>query len=176
MRSDIRILLDAIAFAAHKHRSQHRKGREKSAYINHPISLAVVLVDEGNVEDVTVLQAAVLHDTIEDTQTTYDELLDHFGREVADIVLEVSDDKNLPKEVRKEEQIKHAPHVSHRAALVKLADKICNLREVLTAPPVDWSLERRREYFDWAKRVVDSLPPVSDRLRAIFDTTYSMRP
>jgi GTP diphosphokinase / guanosine-3',5'-bis(diphosphate) 3'-diphosphatase len=169
-------LLDALAFAAHKHRDQRRRDAHASPYINHPIELARVLSVEGGVTDVLTLVAALLHDTIEDTKTTYDELLARFGKTVADVVAEVTDDKALPKAERKRLQVVHAPQMSQRAALVKLADKTCNLRDVADNPPVGWSLERRREYFDWALQVVSGLPPASARLRAIFDAAYAKRP
>jgi len=173
---DLAHLLDAISFAAEKHRSQRRKDREASPYINHPIALATLLANEGGVDDVQVLQAAILHDTIEDTDTTYEELKTRFGERVADIVAEVTDDKNLSKEVRKQRQVEHAPHQTLEATLVKLADKTCNIRDIASAPPADWSLERRKEYFDWAKRVVDGLPEVNDKLLKVFETAYAKRP
>jgi len=169
-------LFDALAFAAQKHRDQRRRDAHASPYINHPIELARVLSVEAGITDVTTLVAAVLHDTIEDTKTTYDELLARFGQAVADVVAEVTDDKALPKAERKRLQVVHAPHKSERAALVKLADKTCNLRDVADNPPVGWPLERRREYFDWARQVVDGLPPVHARLRAIFDAAFAKRP
>ena len=122
------------------------------------------------------LLAAILHDTVEDTDTTFEEIAAMFGRKVADVVREVTDDKRLAKPERKRLQIEHAPHVSKRAALVKLADKTSNLRDVAANPPEGWPLARRRAYFDWAKAVVDGLPPVSKALRAAFDEAYSRRP
>jgi guanosine-3',5'-bis(diphosphate) 3'-pyrophosphohydrolase len=176
MSSPTAHLLEAIAFAAAKHRDQRRKDPEASPYINHPIALAHLLATTGGVDDMVVLQAAILHDTMEDTQTVYTELLDRFGKEVADVVAEVTDDKSLPKEQRKELQVTHAPHASRQAALVKLADKICNLRDIAASPPSGWSLQRQRDYFDWAKRVVDRLPPVSDPLSAAFAAAHAARP
>src|SRR5207245_1731452 len=117
-----------------------------------------------------------LHDTIEDTETTEAELRGRFVGRVADIVLEVTDDKSLPKHRRNELQVEHAQHKSPEAALVKLADKTCNLRDVASAPPHDWTLERRREYFEWAKQVVDGLPSVNATLRQAFDSAYRARP
>ncbi|CAJ7235100.1 metal dependent phosphohydrolase [Burkholderia pseudomallei] len=169
-------LVAAIAFAADKHRNQRRKDHEASPYINHPIALADVLANEAGVEDERVLLAAILHDTIEDTETTEQELVRLFGQEVADIVMEVTDDKALPKSERKRLQIEHAPHISRRAKLVKLADKICNLRDIAKSPPADWPLVRRREYFDWAKAVVDGLRGVHPGLEHIFDEAYEARP
>lgn len=150
-------LIGAIAFAADKHRNQRRKDDEASPYINHPIALANVLANEAGVDDVRVLMAAVLHDTIEDTETTEQDLLRLFGKDVADIVMEVTDDKTLPKAERKRLQVEHAAHISRRAKLVKLADKICNLRDIVQNPPADLPIERKEEYFDWAKAVVDGL-------------------
>ena len=169
-------LITAIAFAADKHRNQRRKDADASPYINHPIALANLLLNEAGVEDQRVLIAAVLHDTIEDTDTTEQELVRHFGKDVADIVLEVTDDKALPKAERKRLQIEHAAHISRRAKLVKLADKICNLRDITASPPADWSIQRKQEYFDWAKSVVDELRGVHPGLEHLFDKTYEARP
>ena len=165
-------LLEALAFAAHKHRNQRRKDADSSPYVNHPIALARVLAVEGGIEDVTVLCAAVLHDTIEDTQTNADELTALFGPEVTSVVLEVTDDKTLPKAERKRLQVEHAPHVSERAKLVKLADKICNLRDILASPPADWAAKRKKEYFDWAASVVQGMRGVNPQLEAVFDAVY----
>lgn len=170
------LLLKAIAFAAEKHRHQRRKDPEASPYINHPIDLANVLVREGRVRDTTVLIAAILHDTLEDTETTPDELAREFGGEIRDLVLEVTDNKKLKKRKRKELQVKHGPHLTRRARLVKLADKICNLRDVAVNPPARWPLKRQIEYFDWAKAVIDNLRGTHARLEAIFDTVYAQRP
>jgi GTP diphosphokinase / guanosine-3',5'-bis(diphosphate) 3'-diphosphatase len=169
------LLLKALAFAAHKHRDQRRKDREASPYINHPIALANVLVNEGGVSDIDVLCAALLHDTLEDTATSHQELAAAFGARIAGIVAEVTDDKNLPKAERKRMQIEHASGLSREAKLVKLADKICNLRDVAERPPEGWDLARRREYFDWAKRVVDGLRGTHAKLEAAFDAAHAMR-
>jgi guanosine-3',5'-bis(diphosphate) 3'-pyrophosphohydrolase len=170
------LLISALAFAAEKHRNQRRKDADASPYINHPIALARVLTAEGGVTDTVVLVAAVLHDTIEDTQTTVEELREHFGEEITAVVQEVTDNKALDKAERKRRQIEDAPHLSNRAKLVKLADKICNVRDVATTPPADWSLERRQEYFDWAKRVVDGLRGIHPALEGVFDKAYQARP
>ena len=169
-------LIQAIAFAADKHRNQRRKDANASPYINHPIALANVLTNEAGVDDETVLIAAVLHDTIEDTDTTASELESVFGEEIAAIVLEVTDDKRLPKGERKRLQIEHAPTISRSAKLVKLADKICNLRDMVDNSPVQWSLERRQAYFEWAKAVVDGLRGVHPQLEALFDQAYGSKP
>lgn len=169
-------LIRALAFAAHKHRDQRRKDAQASPYINHPIALADVLANEAGVDDVNVLCAAILHDTVEDTETTPEELAQHFGQTICDIVLEVTDDKALAKADRKQAQIDHAPHISPEAQLVKLADKICNLRDMIDAPPAEWPLERRQQYFDWAKQVIDGLRGRDAKLEALFDAAYARKP
>lgn len=169
-------LITALAFAADKHRNQRRKDTGASPYINHPIALADVLCNEADVCDERILMAAVLHDTVEDTDTTEAELIAHFGAEVAAIVMEVTDDKALTKAERKQLQVEHAAHASPEAKHVKLADKISNLRDLAASPPPDWTLERRQEYFDWAKRVIDGLRGVNPKLEAIFDAAYSAKP
>ncbi len=169
-------IIAAIAFAAYKHRDQRRKDAAASPYINHPIALANVLANEAGINDERVLIAAILHDTIEDTETTEQELVREFGQEIAGIVMEVTDDKALPKAERKRLQVEHAATISRRAKLVKLADKICNLRDIASSPPADWSVERKREYFDWAKAVVDGLRGVHPALVHVFDEAYKARP
>jgi len=173
---ELALLFKALAFAAHKHRDQRRKDAEASPYINHPIALAEVLAGEGDVTDVQVLAAALLHDTIEDTATTAEELRAQFGGRITDMVVEVTDDQKLPKAERKRLQIERAAGLSRGAKLVKLADKICNLRDVADRPPAKWELERRQEYFEWAKRVIDGLRGVSPRLEAAFDAAYRRKP
>ncbi|QJR16949.1 HD domain-containing protein [Usitatibacter palustris] len=176
MNDPLFLLIKAVDFAAHKHRDQRRKDAEASPYINHPIALTRVLRVEAGVSDIDVLVAALLHDTIEDTETTRDELEREFGAHIAGIVDEVTDDKNLVKADRKRMQVEHAATISPEAKLVKLADKICNLRDMLTAPPANWPLERRIEYFDWAKEVVDQLRGAHPGLEALFDQAYAGRP
>lgn len=176
MQSRHALLLKAIAFAAEKHRHQRRKDPEASPYINHPIDLANLLVQEAGVRDTTVLIAAILHDTLEDTETTPDELGRIFGGEIRNIVLEVTDNKKLKKRKRKELQIKHGPHLTRKARLVKLADKICNLRDVAVNPPARWPLKRQIEYFDWAKSVIEGMRGTHAQLEALFDRVYALRP
>jgi guanosine-3',5'-bis(diphosphate) 3'-pyrophosphohydrolase len=170
------LLLRALAFAAHKHRDQRRKDAEASPYINHPIALAEVLAREGGITDIEVLAAALLHDTIEDTDTTIDELRGEFGERIAGIVVEVTDDTELPKADRKRLQIEHSAALSAGARLVKLADKICNLRDVASRPPAKWDLQRRQEYFEWAKKVIDGFRGSHARLEAAFDDAYRLKP
>ena len=162
-------LLKAIAFAADKHRRQRRKDAEASPYINHPIAVATVLAVEGEVSDEVALLAAALHDTVEDTQTTFEELEKHFGSEVAGLVRELTDDKSLDKSERKRLQIEHAAQSSNRAKQLKIADKICNIRDITVSPPTDWSLKRRSEYLGWSEKVVAGCRNVNAKLDQAFD-------
>jgi GTP diphosphokinase / guanosine-3',5'-bis(diphosphate) 3'-diphosphatase len=154
---------------------RRRKDEEASPYINHPIALMHVLCIDGGITDPRILAAAALHDTIEDTETSREELEAAFGFDVASLVTEMTDDKSLPKAERKRLQIERAPTTSWEGALVKLADKICNLRDMISQP-LGWGLAGQREYFDWAKEVVDRLPPVNERLLELFGEAYRARP
>jgi guanosine-3',5'-bis(diphosphate) 3'-pyrophosphohydrolase len=173
---DTGLVLKALAFAAEKHRDQRRKGIEASPYINHPIDLANKLWHVGGVSDAVVIAAALLHDTIEDTNTTPDELQELFGDQIRDIVLEVTDDQLLPPVLRKRLQVIKAPHTSPMAKLVKLADKLCNIQDILHAPPAGWDVRRKQKYFDWAKEVVDGVRGTNSRLEKAFDEAYAQRP
>jgi guanosine-3',5'-bis(diphosphate) 3'-pyrophosphohydrolase len=172
----VSLILKALEFAAQKHRDQRRKDKAASPYINHPIQLANVLRQEGGVTDPVVIAAALLHDTIEDTETSWQELRGEFGDEIADIVVEVTDVQWLKKIVRKRLQVARTRHASESARLVKLADKICNLRDIAAHPPPKWSLQNRREYFEWAKEVVDRLRGTHPVLERKFDEAYALKP
>ena len=175
-KDGLSLILKALDFAALKHRDQRRKDALASPYINHPIALANVLVHEGGVAEPVVLAAALLHDTLEDTQTTAGELRAAFGDVITRVVEEVTDDKSLLKAERKRLQIEHAAAISREAKLVKLADKICNVRDVANHPPAKWDLARRREYFEWAKAVVDRMRGVHPELERRFDEAYALKP
>ena len=172
-RTDIALIMEAASFAAERHRTQRRKDAEASPYINHPLALASLLAGEGGVTDATVLAAALLHDTVEDTETSPDEIAERFGADVAAIVAEVTDDKSLHWTERKRLQVVKAASKSDRAKLVKLADKVCNLRDLAATPPADWSKERRLQYFRWAKEVVAGLRGASPALERVFDEAYA---
>jgi guanosine-3',5'-bis(diphosphate) 3'-pyrophosphohydrolase len=162
-------IFDALRFAAVRHSRQRRKDVDGTPYINHPIAVVDTLWRVGGIRHVPTLVAGILHDTVEDTGTTPEELRLLFGEEVERIVLEVTDDKALPKPERKRLQVERAPHKSVPAKCVKLADKICNVRDVTHNPPPNWSLERRREYFDWSERVVDGLCGANPALEELFE-------
>jgi len=163
------LILKALRFSAEKHNDQRRKDAKASPYINHPIQVAEVLWSIGEVRDVNLLVASLLHDTIEDTDATPDEIRATFGEEVVSLVLEVTDDKNLPKAVRKELQVKNAPRKTHKAKMLKLADKISNVGDILTSPPVNWSTERMKEYLLWSERVVAGLRGANEKLERHYD-------
>ena len=161
-------LLKALHFAADKHRDQRRKDEEASPYINHPIEVAELLARVGGVTDLITLQSAILHDTIEDTDTSPEELEREFGPEVRRVVEEVTDDNKLPKADRKRLQIEHAPRLSERARQVKLADKISNVRSVTETPPAKWPLARRQEYLAWTEQVVAGLRGCNPALEKLY--------
>ncbi len=162
--------LQALSFAADKHRHQRRKDSAKTPYINHPIA---ILLNEAGVADEAVLIAALLHDTVEDTDTRFEEIERCFGHQVRNIVAEVTDDKSLPSEERKQRQIDHAPSLSDRARLVKLADKTANLRDVATAPPDGWPVSRLDAYLEWGKAVIDNIRGSHAQLEDLFDQAYT---
>jgi guanosine-3',5'-bis(diphosphate) 3'-pyrophosphohydrolase len=169
LQNGLSLFLKAMKFSAEKHRHQRRKDENASPYINHPIEVANVLWTIGDVYDVTTIVGAILHDTIEDTNTTHKEIIANFGEEVLALVLEVSDDKSLSKQERKLHQIKGAPFLSGRAKQLKLADKICNISDVANFPPLKWSWQRRIDYLEWAKAVVDGLRGANLKLEKYFD-------
>lgn len=167
--SNLARLLQAASFAARKHTGQTRKGDDASPYINHPLEVANLLANVGNVEDFDVLIAAILHDTVEDTGTKKEEIEELFGENVASIVMEVTDDKSLPKAERKQKQVEHAPHISHGAKQLKMGDKISNITDVMKNPPAGWSKERRLEYIEWGERVMAGLRGANENLEKYFD-------
>ena len=166
----------ALDFAARKHRDQRRKGASAEPYINHPAEVARLVAEATGGRPLAVLLAALLHDTVEDTQTTLDELEREFGTDVAALVAEVTDDKRLPKAERKRLQVEHAGTRSSGAKLIKIADKTSNLRSLVDSPPTDWDLQRRREYFEWAKAVVDRMRGTHPGLERRFDDAYALKP
>lgn len=167
--SSMAAVLSAMEFAAVAHRDQRRKDDFAAPYINHPIGLARVLAETGGVDDPVTLVAAIMHDTVEDTMVTLDQIKVVFGSEVASVVSEVSDDKSLPKHERKRLQIEHARVASTRAKLVKLADKICNVSDLLVSAPVGWDTARAAEYIMWALRVVNQVRGTNLALEQRFD-------
>lgn len=172
---DVAQLLAAADFAARKHRTQRRKDAEATPYINHPLAVAELLARVADVTDLLTLQAALLHDTLEDTETTPEELELQFGPEVRHLVMEVSDDKTLPKAERKRLQIVHAPELSKPARFIKLADKIANLNDISPACPAAWTADRKREYLDWAEAVVNQIRGTNHALETLFDSTLSVK-
>jgi hypothetical protein len=170
----VRRILEAAHFAAQKHAGQRRKGHAGEPYVNHLIEVAELIAGSTPDLDVNLVMAGFLHDTIEDTGVTAGELERHFGGDVTALVLEATDDKSLPKEMRKALQVTNASSRSPRAQTLKLADKISNLRSLLTSPPVEWSEERKRQYFEWARQVVSGFTAPNALLKSEFDKTYAL--
>ena len=166
-------VLKAVEFAERKHRGQTRKNAAKTPYIAHPIEVARTMAEIGGVTDVDVLAAALLHDTVEDTDTSFDELTQHFGESVARFVAEVTDDKSLPKHERKRVQVAHAKTLSAGATYIKLGDKLSNVHDVIYNAPAGWDPVRRMQYLMWAREVIDSSPDVNRVLRSKFNQLVS---
>ena len=169
MVSEIRLLARAWRVAAERHVNQRRKGERAEPYVNHLAEVADLVAEATNGSDPNLVVAAVRHDTIEDTGLTYAELQAQFGTDVADLVAEVTDDTSLPKVERKRRQVDYANKKSARAKLLKLADKTSNLRSIGSSPPADWSLERKRQYLQWARDVAAGLRGANAWLEAQFD-------
>jgi GTP diphosphokinase / guanosine-3',5'-bis(diphosphate) 3'-diphosphatase len=170
---DVSLLLKAFKFAAYKHRDQRRKDERASPYINHPIAVAETLWEIGGIRNVTTLVAGILHDVIEDTDTSQEELEQEFGVEVCNIVKELTDDKELPKTARKRLQLENIADLSWPARYVRIADKISNVEDIIHSPPARWSLERREEYVIWAGKIVDGLRGANKALEQHFDQVFS---
>ena len=166
---ELGLFLSALRFSADKHRRQLRKDAAKTPYINHPIQVTDVLCNVGNIRELPILIAAVLHDTVEDTGTSPEEIQGLFGEEVRSFVMEVTDDKSLPKAERKRLQIETAAHKNPQAKCIKLADSICNLRDLYESPPPDWPLERIQDYLLWKEKVVAGLRGTNPELEKCFD-------
>jgi guanosine-3',5'-bis(diphosphate) 3'-pyrophosphohydrolase len=167
-------MLHAARFAAEKHTGHFRKGSRREPYINHPIEVANLIANVALVEDEDILSAALLHDTVEDCGVLPEEITEKFGETVCGYVMEVTDDKSLPKHERKLLQIEHAPHLSYGAKVIKLADKISNVRDVIASPAEGWDKQRRVEYVQWAVNVVEGLRGASDQLDELFDEVVAL--
>jgi guanosine-3',5'-bis(diphosphate) 3'-pyrophosphohydrolase len=155
--------------AARWHVHQRRKGAANEPYINHLLEVSNLVTQATDGSEPNVVIAALLHDAIEDQGITPEAIASEFGQRVADIILEVTDNKSLPKAERKRRQVESAPHKSREAKLIKLADKISNVRAIANSPAPDWSIERRLEYVKWAKDVVAGLRGTSLWLERQFD-------
>jgi (p)ppGpp synthase/HD superfamily hydrolase len=171
---DLSTILEAAHFAAQKHAAQRRKGAAGEPYVNHLLEVAQLVASAISEPDPNLVIAALLHDTVEDVGVSEDDLIQKYGPDVASLVMEVTDDKSLPKQERKRLQIEHAPKLTARAQVIKLADKISNLRAILISPPVDWSEQRRREYFIWAKQVAGALSHPNPILLSEFARTVAL--
>ena len=174
--SDISRIAQAVEFAAIRHAHQRRKGASEAPYFNHLAAVAANVAKATGGRDPNLVIAAYLHDCIEDCGVSRAEIAEIFGEDVASLVAEVTDDKSLPKEARKRQQVEHAAHVPHGAKLIKLADKTANLRDLADFPPADWPAFRRREYFDWAALVVGQVRGAHPGLEGLFDAAHARRP
>lgn len=172
MDNDVVKLSQAADYAARQHIAQRRKGDRAEPYVNHLTEVAAMLAEATGGADPVLVMGGLLHDTLEDTDATYEDLVERFGPEVAALVQEVTDDKSLPKDVRKRLQIEKTPSTSRRAKLLKIADKTSNLRGLVLSPPTGWTQERLRDYVVWAEQVVRSCRGLNAGLEARFDAAY----
>jgi guanosine-3',5'-bis(diphosphate) 3'-pyrophosphohydrolase len=162
------LFTDAILFAARAHNGQVRKDGT-TPYINHPLEVMHMLVHTAKVADTEILMAAVLHDVVEDTEVTSDEIADRFGLRISKLVLELTDDKHLDKEERKRQQLITADLISPSARLIRISDKICNVYDILYAPPGNWPVSRRIDYLNWAEAVIDKIRGTNEAMENRFD-------
>ena len=167
-QQNLTLLFKAITFAAEKHKFQKRKGQDKTPYINHPLQVADLLIRVGGQTDVTLITAAILHDTVEDTDATMQDIENQFGKAIMRVVKEVTDNKSLPKEERKRLQVETASYKSDLAKMLKIADKTCNVRDIVERPP-NWSTQRKLDYLTWSEKVVAGVRGVNQPLEALFD-------
>jgi GTP diphosphokinase / guanosine-3',5'-bis(diphosphate) 3'-diphosphatase len=163
-------LIHAIDFAADKHKYQRRKGYLKIPYINHPVKVCKLIADCGET-DIDLLIASILHDVVEDTDTSETEIAERFGTKVAQIVMEVTDNMKLPEKERKELQVIKAPGLSREAKLIKIADKACNMHDILNYP-LSWTRKRKLYYFNWSFRVFEGCRGLNNQLDNIFIEYY----
>ena len=172
-REDICLVTRATLFAAQRHADQRRKGRRQEPYFNHLAEVAASLCEAIEGDDAALVAAAFLHDTIEDTQTSLEELQGLFGEDIAALVMEVTDDKSLPKLERKRLQIATAPKKSRRAKLLKIADATSNVRSLAVDPPADWDTARVLDYIAWAEQVIGHCRGLNSKLEQAFDAAAS---
>ena len=162
-------VMGAALRAARWYSRQRRKGAAGEPYINHLLEVAALVAEATGGKDADLIIAALLHDAVEDQAVSPAAIAGEFGDDVASLVAEVTDDKTLPKAERKRLQVEHAPDKSARAKVLKLADKISNVTAIGKDPPLDWSIERQREYVQWARDVVSGLRGASPKLERAFD-------
>ena len=165
----MKLVMKALRFASEKHKNQRRKGPQEIPYINHPINIAYYLCVCCDIIDSDILIAAILHDTIEDTDASLEEIGLLFGENVLKIVEEVTDDKRLPRKVRKKLQIECGRSKSYEARLIKIADKIDNLNDLMKSPPPEWNLQKKIEYIDWTEKVVNEMRGTNRCLEDMYD-------
>jgi|SRR6476619_6306621 (p)ppGpp synthase/HD superfamily hydrolase len=165
------LIVQAADFAARRHSDQRRKGTAREPYINHLTEVAALLAEATS--DPALIAAGYLHDTLEDTATEFEELESFFGKQIASLVAEVTDDKSLPKAERKHLQITKTASKTVGARLIKIADKTSNLRALAMSPPADWGSDRALEYVEWAEKVVANCRGLNLVLERAFDTAVS---
>jgi guanosine-3',5'-bis(diphosphate) 3'-pyrophosphohydrolase len=168
MKMSAQKIFKALEFASWQHRFQRRKGFVKIPYINHPIKVASLLTKMNDNPLEEMILAAILHDVVEDTGATIEEIKEMFGEKTAIIVSEVTDDMTLPSGIRKKRQVLKAPMLSPEAKQIKIADKICNIHDLLKYP-ISWTKEKKKKYIKWSQEVVNGCRGVNEKLEREFD-------
>ncbi|KAM3718084.1 Guanosine-3',5'-bis(diphosphate) 3'-pyrophosphohydrolase MESH1 [Dirofilaria immitis] len=166
---DTSLIIKAVDLAARRHRQQRRKDAIQTPYVNHPIGVAYILTNEGQITDTATIIAAILHDIVEDTKTTDKEIRETFGDEVADIVKECTVVKSVKREIRMKSQLQKASELSHKAKLVQLADKLYNIRDIERCIPFGWTKQNVTEYVLFAKNLLSSIRGIHGPLENALD-------
>uniref|UniRef100_A0A8R1XYA5 Guanosine-3',5'-bis(diphosphate) 3'-pyrophosphohydrolase MESH1 n=1 Tax=Onchocerca volvulus TaxID=6282 RepID=A0A8R1XYA5_ONCVO len=167
--NDISLIIKAVDLAARRHRKQRRKDATQTPYVNHPIGVAYILTNEGQITDTATVIAAILHDTVEDTKTTDEEIRRMFGDEIADIVKECTVVKSIKREIRMKSQLEKASKLSRKAKLVQLADKLYNIRDIERCTPCGWTKQHVAEYISFAKDLLSNIRGTHDYLETALD-------
>jgi len=162
---DAEAVLGAAIFATEKHKSQVRSNEKKTPYIIHPIEVADLVMKIGHVYDKDVLITALLHDVMDDTQTTYEQITSLYGTKVSSYLEEMTSKQGLSLKEQKKQQIMQAFRQNPSVAIIKLSDKLSNLKTLATSPPPSWSRDRIDQYFQWAQTVIENLPESNQLLK-----------
>ena len=172
MSEDLTLVLKAAFFSGEKHKKQRRRDADETPYINHPLEVAYILLEEGGITDAPTLAAALLHDTLEDTDTTREELAMIFGHEISNLVVELTDLDSVLPDQKKQRELERAYNLSDKAKRVKIADKTANIRDLATMPPKNWDIKRQIEYFNFAKKIAEATASASPELEKVFMRDY----
>ncbi|MFZ9848658.1 MAG: HD domain-containing protein [Flavobacteriales bacterium] len=166
--ANLQLLFKALNYSAEQHKAQRRKGMESVPYINHPIKVTNIITQFIPDASDDLICAAILHDVVEDTDATIDDIKNKFGDAIASIVQEVTDDKSISKAESRRKQIENAPKLSYNAKIIRVCDKISNVRDICGENIPDWDYKTKIEYLNWAEQVVYALDKFHEELQFAF--------